>query len=94
MPKFLEKIGRGYPYWSTFVTTLRVEPTNNTTERGSGSLLVQRKITRTLRNRKGAYIYETLTTLLATRKQRGLDLTETMSESLSRAWTKANTKPG
>jgi hypothetical protein len=90
--KFLEKIRRGYPYWFTFLTTPGVEPTNNTAEKALRELVVQRKIMGTLRNGKGAYIYETLMTLLATWKQHGLDPTEAMSGSLSRAWTKASIK--
>gem|GEM_PF-3867255 len=31
--KFIEKIRRGYPFWFTFITTPRVEPTNNCAER-------------------------------------------------------------
>jgi hypothetical protein len=50
-----------------------VEPTNNRAERTLRELVVQRKIIGTLRNEKGIFIYETLPTLLATWKQRGLD---------------------
>jgi hypothetical protein len=69
--KFLEKIRRGYPYWFTFITTPGVEPTNNTAENALRELVVQRKIRGTLSNGKGAYIYETLMTLLSTRNSGG-----------------------
>ena len=90
--KFIEKIQRGFPYWFTFIATPGVEPTNNRAERALRELVVQRKIIGTLRNEKGTFIYETLPTLIATWKQRGLDLNETLSSSLNRAWAKENVK--
>ena len=84
--KFIEKIKRGFPYWFTFITTPSVEPTNNRAERALRELVVQRKIIGTLRNEKGIHIYETLPTLLATWKQRGLDLQKTLSNALTTAW--------
>jgi len=86
--KFIEKIRRGYPYWFTFVTTSGVEPTNNRAERALRELVVQRKIIGTLRNGKGMRIYETLPTLLATWKQRGLNQREALSTALTEAWQK------
>jgi hypothetical protein len=47
--------------------------------------VVQRKIIGTLRNERGI-IYETLPTLLATWKQRGLDLQGELSRALTEAW--------
>jgi len=88
--KFIEKIQRGYPYWFTFVTTPGIEPTNNRAERALKELVIQRKIIGTLRNEKGIRIYETLPTLLGTWKQRGLNLQEALSASLSRAWKNEN----
>ena len=41
------------------------------------------------RNGKGIMIYETVMTLLATWKQRGLNPSKAMAESLSKAWTKS-----
>jgi transposase len=87
--KFIEKIWRGFPYWFTFVTTPGVEPTNNRAERALRELVIQRKIIGTLRNEKGVRIYETLPTLLATWKRRGLDLQETLSVALTKAWQTA-----
>jgi len=45
-----------------------------------------RKIIGTLRNQKGVQIYETLPTLLATWRQRGLNLQEALSNALTEAW--------
>ena len=84
--KFVEKIKRGFPCWFTFVTTPGVEPTNNRAERALRELVVQRKIIGTLRNQKGTRIYETLPTILATWKQRGVDLKAALEEALAEAW--------
>ena len=84
--KFVEKIKRGYPFWFTFVTVPGVEPTNNRAERALRELVVHRKIIGTLRNQKGVQIYETLPTLLATWKQRGLNLQEALSNAPTEAW--------
>jgi transposase/lambda repressor-like predicted transcriptional regulator len=84
--EFIEKIRRGYPYWFTFATTPGVEPTNNRAERALRELVVQRKIIGTLRNEKGTRMYETLPTLLATWKQRGLNLREALSNAFTKAW--------
>jgi hypothetical protein len=62
-----------------------VEPTNNRAERTLRELVVQRKIIGTLRNEKGI-IYETVPTLLATWKQRGLDPQGELSGALTEAW--------
>ena len=87
--KFVEKIRKGYPYWFTFVTVPGVEPTNNVAERALRELVIQRKIMGTLRNEKGTRIFETLPTLLATWKQRGLNLQESLSNALGKAWKDA-----
>jgi len=84
--KFVEKMRRGYPFWFTFVTVSEVEPTNNRAERALRELVVHRKIIGTLRNQKGVQIYETLPTLLATWRQRGLNLQEALSDALTEAW--------
>jgi hypothetical protein len=49
---------------------------------------VQRKIFGTLRNGKGAKIYETLMSLTTTWKQQKLDLHNTMAQKLTEAWIK------
>lgn len=84
--KFVDKIRKGYPFWFTFVTTRGVDPTNNRAELALRELVVQRKIIGTLRNQKGMFLYETLPTLLATWKQRGLDLQEALSNAITEAW--------
>ena len=84
--RFVEKIKRGYPYWFVYITHPGVEPTNNRSERSLRELVVQRKIIGTLRNSKGTTIYETLPTLLATWKQRGLDPPTTLSQALTQNW--------
>jgi len=71
------------------VTTQGVEPTNNRAERALREHVVQRKITGTLRNEKGTSIYETMMTLLATWKQRGLNPAQTLADSLRFAWVKS-----
>ena len=83
------KIRNGINHWFTFVTTPSVEPTNNRAERALREHVVQRKIIGTFRNEKGTRIYETIMTMLATWKQRGLDPSQTLTESLSFAWAKS-----
>jgi len=87
--KFVTKIRNGADHWFTFVTTPGVEPTNNRAERALREHVVQRKIIGTLRNEKGTFIHETITSLLATWKQQGLDPLKMLSTSLSLAWTKS-----
>ncbi len=87
--EFVQKVRNGFRYWFTFVTVPRVEPTNNRAERALKEPVVQRKIIGTFRTEKGTKIYETLMTLLATWKQRGLNLPEALAESLSAAWSQA-----
>lgn len=87
--RFVQKVRNGFDHWFTFVTTPGVEPTNNRAERALKEHVVQRKIMGTFRNGKGTRIYETVMTLLATWKQRGLNTSKAMAESLSAAWTKS-----
>jgi len=67
--RFAAKIRNGIDHWFTFLTTPGVEPTNNRAERTLREHVVQRKIIGTLRNQKGTFIHETITTVLATWKQ-------------------------
>lgn len=87
--KFVEKVRNGFNHWFTFVTTPGVEPTNNRAERALREHVVQRKIIGTFRNEKGTSIYETIMTMLATWKQRELDPSEMLAESLVQAWGKS-----
>lgn len=84
--EFVEKVRNGFDRLFTFVITPGVEPTNNRAERVLREHVVQRKIIGTLRNEKGTRIYETMMTMLATWKQRGLNPSEALAESLTRAW--------
>jgi transposase-like protein len=84
--KFAVKIRNGIDHWFTFLTTPGVEPTNNRAERALREHVVQRKIMGTLRNEKGTFIHETIMTVLATWKQRGLNPSETLSTALSLKW--------
>jgi len=87
--KFAVKIRNGINHWFTFVTIPGVEPTNNRAERALREHVVQRKIIGTFRNEKGTRIYETIMTMLATWKQRGLDPSEMLAESLNQEWAKS-----
>lgn len=84
--KFVKKVRAGYPYWFAAVRHPGVELTNNRSERALRVLVVQRKIIGTLRNGKGVRMYERLPSLLATWEQRGLNLSQTLSEALSQSW--------
>ncbi|KXA99026.1 hypothetical protein AKJ42_03865 [candidate division MSBL1 archaeon SCGC-AAA261C02] len=59
-----------------------MELTNNRAERALREHVVQRKIVGTLRNEKGMWIRETITTMLATWKQRKLDPYEEMLKAM------------
>jgi transposase len=87
--EFVQKVRNGFNHWFTFVTTPGVEPTNNRAERALKEHVVQRKIIGTFRTEKGTKIYETIMTMLATWKQRGLDPSKALAESLSAAWSRA-----
>ena len=81
--KLIGKISNGFEYWFTFVLHPGVEPTNNRAERALREHVVQRKIIGTLRNEKGTSIHETMMTVLATWKQRGLNSLEMLTMVLS-----------
>jgi len=87
--EFVRKIRNGARYWFTFVIHSDIEPTNNRAERALREHVVQRKIIGTLRNEKGTAIYETMMTMLATWKQRGLNPSQALADSLSFAWAKS-----
>ena len=86
--RFVEKVRNGAEHWFTFVVVPGLEATNNRAERALKEPVVQRKIIGTFRNGKGTRIYETMMTLLATWKQRGLNPYEVMAESLTLSWSK------
>jgi len=87
--RFVGKVRNGFGHWFTFVTVPGVEPTNNRAERALKEHVVQRKIFGTFRNGKGTGIYETVMSLLATWRQRGLNPYEAMAESLTAAWSRS-----
>ncbi len=84
--RFAVKIRNGIDHWFTFLTTPGVEPTNNRAERALREHVVQRKIIGTLRNQKGTFIHETVTTVLATWKQQGLNPSEMLPTTISLKW--------
>ena len=79
----MNKISNGFEYWFTFVIYHDVEPTNNRAERAIREHVVQRKIIGTLRNEKGASIYERIMTVLATWSLQGLDRLQMLKLKLS-----------
>lgn len=87
--KFAVKMLNGLDHWFTFLTTPGVEPTNNRAERALREHVVQRKIMGTLRNEKGTFIHETITTVLATWKQQRLNPTETIPKTITLKWQKS-----
>jgi len=84
--RFAAKIRNGIPHWFTFLVVPGVEPTNNRAERALRESVVQRKIMGCFRNGKGTGIYGTVMTVLASWKQQGRDLSQTLGETLSREW--------
>ncbi|MDB2239326.1 IS66 family transposase [Halorubrum ezzemoulense] len=80
--QLIKKISNGLGHWLTFVTEPGVDSTNNRTERALREQVVLRKMFRTLRSAEGVQIHETITTMLATWKQRGLDPPEQLQSIL------------
>lgn len=71
--KFANKILNGIEHWFTCVVNLDVEPTNNTAERALRELIIQRKIIGGLRREKGAFIMETIYSVIASLKMKNLN---------------------
>ncbi len=86
---FAEKIGRGFDHWFVYITHPGIEPTNNRAEQALREPVVQRKIMGCFRNQKGTHIYEVITTVLATWKQRGHNTSEMLAQTLTQEWTKS-----
>ncbi|WP_082222586.1 IS66 family transposase, partial [Halorubrum halophilum] len=80
--KLIKKISNGLGHWLTFVTEPDVDSTNNRAERALREQVVLRKMFRTLRSAEGVQIHETITTMLATWKRRGLDPPEQLQSIL------------
>jgi len=87
--RFAAKILNGIDHWFTFLVVPGVEATNNRAERALREHVVQRKIMGTFRNGKGTGIYETVMTVLASWKQQGRDLSQTLSATLTQEWNKS-----
>jgi len=87
--RFAGKVLNGLEYWFTFLMVPGVEPTNNRAERALRESVVQRKIMGCFRNGKGTWIYETVMAVLASWKQQGRDLSQTLDEALTQEWTKS-----
>jgi transposase len=80
--ELVEKLRNGLDHWLTFVTEPDVDPTNNRAERALREQVVMRKIFRSLRSDEGVRIHETITTMLATWRRRGLDPPEQLQSVL------------
>ena len=83
LSKFATTIKNGLGHWFTCVLHPEIEPTNNKAERALREFVVQRKITGTLRNEKGAHITEVLMSVLATWKLQGLNTFSMLRQTLS-----------
>jgi len=68
-----EKIRNGLGHWLTFVTEPDVDSTNNRAERALREQVIMRKVFGGLRSAEGVRIHETITTVLNTWEQQGLD---------------------
>ena len=84
--RFAVKILNGMDHWFTFLFVSGVEPTNNRAERSLRESVVQRRIMGCFRNGEGTGIYGTVMTVLASWRQLGRDLSQTLGETLSREW--------
>lgn len=73
LKKFSKYLENGMPNWLTFVKYEGVEPTNNFAEQSLREHVVMRKIMGTLRNQKGAGIYEVLASMVATWNLQGIN---------------------
>ncbi|MEW6680268.1 MAG: transposase [bacterium] len=76
LQKFTKKLQKALKHLFTFVLHPKVEPTNNRAERGLRKQVVIRKIIGTLRNEKGTRIYEVITSVLTTWREKGYNLHE------------------
>lgn len=81
--KFATKVENGLDYWFTCVLYHGIEPTNNRAERALREMVVQRKITGTLRNEKGTHMTEVLMSCIQTWKLQGLNTFSMLRQTLS-----------
>ena len=81
--KFTTKVENGLEHWFTCVLYPGIEPTNNRAERALREMVVQRKITGTLRNEKGTHNTEVLMSCIQTWKLQGLNTFTMLRQTLS-----------
>lgn len=81
--KLATTIENGIEQWFTCILYPDVEPTNNRAERELREFVVQRKIFPTFRSQKGTQITETLMSVLATWRLRGLNTQSMLRQTLS-----------
>ena len=80
---FARKIEHGFQQWFTCVLYPEAEPTNNRAERALREMVIQRKITGTLRNERGTHITEVLMSVLGTWKLQGLNPLSILKQTLN-----------
>ena len=80
--KFAAKIEHGLEHWFTCVLHPEIEPTNNHAERMLREIVVQRRITGTLRNERGTHRMEVLMSVLVTWKLQGLNTLSMLRQTL------------
>lgn len=83
LKKFTGTIENGLHQWFTCVLHPEIEPTNNRAERELREFVVQRKIFGSLRSEKGMIITETIMSVLATWRIRGLNTYSMLRITLS-----------
>jgi len=83
LKKLATTIQNGLEQWFTCVLHPEIEPTNNRAEREIREFVIQRKISSTFRSEKGLRITETIMSLLATWKLRGLNTYSMLRTTLS-----------
>lgn len=81
--KIAVKIDNGMDHWFTCVLHPEVEPTNNRAERSLREMVIQRKITGTLRNEGGTHRTEVLMSCIQTWKLQGLNTFSMLKQCLS-----------
>lgn len=79
---FATTLENGLEHWFTCVLHPEIEPTNNKAERALTEIVVQRKIS-SLWNEKGVMIKETVMSVLATWRLRGLNTYSMLRQTLS-----------
>jgi len=84
-----KKMDNGFAYWFSYITHPGIEPTNNRAEQYLREPVVQRKIMGCFRNQKGTHIYEVITTVLATWKQRGHNVSQMLAQTLTQEWARS-----